>query len=70
MMQAAKVPLVIAASAGQDFVEAGDFPQANAVAMAEAAKDGGMQVTDQEVEPPNTADFGAHSAAHDWPERQ
>lgn len=70
MMRAVKVPLVIATSAAQDFVDAGDFPQANAVAMAEAAKDGGMQVTGQEVVPPNSADFGAHSAAHGWPERQ
>jgi len=95
---AAKVPLVIATSAGQDFVDAsgvggndyafktipsevdiargliswlktrnvksvavvaesGGFPQANLVAMAQAAKDAGMTVTAQETVAPGTTDF-------------
>jgi branched-chain amino acid transport system substrate-binding protein len=93
-----KVPLVIATSAGQDFVDAsgvggndyafktipsevdiarglmrwlvskkvasvaivaaeGFFPQANAVAMANAARDAGLRVTDQEILAQGTADF-------------
>ena len=96
----AKVPLVIATSAGQDFVdasgaggneylfktipsevdiaralirfvatkpvksvavvaEAGAFPQANAVAMAKAAKDAGMAVTAVETITPNSTDLAA-----------
>jgi branched-chain amino acid transport system substrate-binding protein len=96
----AKVPLIIATSAGQDFVdasgaggndylfktipsevdiarglirflatksvksvaiaaEAGGFPQANAVAMANAARDAGMKVTGQEVITPGTTDQAA-----------
>jgi branched-chain amino acid transport system substrate-binding protein len=98
VMQAAKVPLVIATSAGQDFVDrsgvggnpylfksipsevdiarglikflgtrhiksvaivaaAGGFPQANAVAMAKAARDAGMTVTAQETIAAGTTDF-------------
>jgi ABC-type branched-subunit amino acid transport system substrate-binding protein len=98
LVQAAKIPLIIATSAGQDFVDAsgvggndylfktipsevdiarglvrylaahkvksiailaetGGFPQANAVAMADAAKTGGMTVTGQEVITPGTADL-------------
>jgi ABC-type branched-subunit amino acid transport system substrate-binding protein len=98
VVQAAKVPLVIATSAGQDFVDAsgvggndyafktipsevdiarglirwvktrnvksvaviaesGRFPQANLVAMAQAAKDAGMTVTAQETVAPGTTDF-------------
>jgi ABC-type branched-subunit amino acid transport system substrate-binding protein len=98
VMQAAKVPLVIATSAGQDFVDrsgaggnpylfktipsevdiarglirflatrhvksvaiaaaAGGFPQANAVAMAKAARDAGMTVTAQEIIAAGTTDF-------------
>jgi branched-chain amino acid transport system substrate-binding protein len=98
MMQEKKIPLVIATSAGQDFVdasgvggndyafktipsevdiaralvrwlgtqnvksmaivaEAGGFPQANAVAIAKAAADAGMKVTDQIVIQPDTTDF-------------
>jgi ABC-type branched-subunit amino acid transport system substrate-binding protein len=94
-----QVPLVIATSAGQDFVDAsgvggnayafktipsevdiarglvrwlasknvksvaivaipGGFPQANAVALAKAAQDAGMKVTDQETVVPGT-DFAA-----------
>lgn len=90
MMAEAKIPLVIATSAGQDFVDAsgpsgndyafktipseldiarglirwlkskeiesiaiaadeGDFPHANAVAMAKAAQDAGIRVTGQET---------------------
>jgi branched-chain amino acid transport system substrate-binding protein len=97
VVQAAKVPLVIATSAGQDFVDAsgaggndyafktipsevdiarglirwlrarnvrsvavvaesGRFPQANLVAMAQAAKDAGMQVTAEETVAPGTSD--------------
>jgi branched-chain amino acid transport system substrate-binding protein len=96
----AKVPLVIATSAGQDFVDASGvggndyafktipsevdiagglmrwlksqnvksvaivaaadaFPHANAVAMAKAAQDAGIRVTDQETLDKSTADFGA-----------
>jgi branched-chain amino acid transport system substrate-binding protein len=99
VVQAAKVPLVIATSAGQDFVDASGaggndyafktipsevdiargligwlktknvksvavvaaadrFPQANLVAMAQAAKDAGMNVTAQETVAPGTSDFG------------
>jgi ABC-type branched-subunit amino acid transport system substrate-binding protein len=98
VVQAAKVPLVIATSAGQDFVDAsgaggndyafktipseldiarglvrwlktqpvksvaviaesGRFPEANAVALAQAAKDAGMTVTAQHILPPGTTDF-------------
>jgi branched-chain amino acid transport system substrate-binding protein len=98
MMQQAKVPLVIATSAGQDFVDAsgaggndyafktipsevdiqrglvqwlksqnvksiaivaddGEFQHANAIALAKAAKDAGMTVTDDEVIPKDTKDF-------------
>ncbi len=98
VVQAAKVPLVIATSAGQDFVDAsgaggndyafktipsevdiarglirwlktknvksvavvadtGGFPHANLVAMAQAAKDAGMQVTAEETVAQGTADF-------------
>jgi branched-chain amino acid transport system substrate-binding protein len=94
----AKVPLVIATSAGQDFVDAsgvggndyafktipseldiarglmkwlasqnvksvaivaaaGDFPQANAVAMAKAAGEAGIRVTAQEALAQGTTDF-------------
>jgi branched-chain amino acid transport system substrate-binding protein len=97
---AAKVPLVIATSAGQDFVdasgaggndylfktipsevdiarglvrflgarhvksvavvaEAGGFPHANAVAMAKAARDAGMNVTAEETITPGTTDLAA-----------
>jgi branched-chain amino acid transport system substrate-binding protein len=96
----AKVPLVIATSAGQDFVDAsgaggndyafktipsevdiarglmrwlasknvksvaivaaaGGFPQANAVALAKAAQDAGMKVTEQETLAQGTTDFAA-----------
>jgi branched-chain amino acid transport system substrate-binding protein len=96
----AKVPLVIATSAGQDFVDASGvggndyafktipsevdiarglmrwlksqnvksvaivaaadaFPHANAVAMAKAAQDAGIRVTDQETLDKTTTDFGA-----------
>jgi branched-chain amino acid transport system substrate-binding protein len=96
----AKVPLVIATSAGQDFVDASGasgndyafktipsevdiarglmrwlksqsvksvaivaaadfFPQANAVAMAKAAQDAGIRVTDQETLDKNTNEYGA-----------
>lgn len=96
----AKVPLVIATSAGQDFVDASgvggndyvfktipsevdiarglmrwlksqnvksvaivaaadNFPQANALAMARAAQDAGIGVTDQETLDKGTSDFGA-----------
>lgn len=96
----AKVPLVIATSAGQDFVDASGvggndyafktipsevdiarglmrwlksqnvksvaivaaadgFPQANAVAVAKAAQDAGIHVTDQETLDKSTTDFGA-----------
>jgi branched-chain amino acid transport system substrate-binding protein len=99
VVQAAKVPLVIATSAGQDFVDASGaggndyafktipsevdiargligwlktknvksvavvatsdrFPQANLVAMAQAAKDAGMNVTAQETVAAGTSDFG------------
>jgi branched-chain amino acid transport system substrate-binding protein len=98
VVQAAKIPLVIATSAGQDFVDAsgsggndyafktipsevdiarglihwvgtrgvksvavvaatGGFPQANLVAMAQAAKDAGMKVTAEETIAPGTTDF-------------
>jgi branched-chain amino acid transport system substrate-binding protein len=98
MMQQAKVPLVIATSAGQDFVDAsgvggnayafktipsevdiarrligwlksrdvksvaivaedGDFPHANAVALAKAAQDAGMQITAQETLDKDAKDF-------------
>jgi len=98
MMEKDKIPLVIATSAGQDFVdasgaggneyafktipsevdiarglvrwlktqdvksiaivaEAGGFPQANAVAMAKAARDAGMTVTDQAVIPAGATDL-------------
>lgn len=98
IMQAAKVPLVIATSAGQDFVDAsgaggneyafktipsevdiarglirhlgargvksvavvtetGEFPQANAVAFAKAARDAEMTVTAETLIAPGTADF-------------
>lgn len=98
MLQQAKVPLVIATSAGQDFVDAsgvggdpyafktipsevdiargliaslkardvksvaivaeeGDFPHANAVALAKAAQDAGMRVTAQETLAKDTKDF-------------
>ena len=94
----AKMPLVIATSAGQDFVDAsgvggndyafktipsevdiarglmrwlkaqnvksvaivaaaGNFPQANAVALAKAAQDAGLKVTAQETLAQGTADF-------------
>jgi branched-chain amino acid transport system substrate-binding protein len=98
-MQEAKVPLVIATSAGQDFVDAsgpagndyafktipseldiarglvrylrkagtvksvavvtetGRFPEANAVAFAQAARDAGIAVTAQESLAPGTTDF-------------
>lgn len=97
---AAKVPLVIATSAGQDFVDAsgvggneylfktipsevdiarglirflapqhitsvavvaetGRFPQANAVALAKAARDAGLKVTDVETIVPGSTDFTA-----------
>jgi branched-chain amino acid transport system substrate-binding protein len=100
VVQAAKVPLVIATSAGQDFVdasgaggneylfktipsevdiarglirflkaknvgsiaiatEAGGFPQANAIALATAARDAGMKVTDQEIITPGSTDLAA-----------
>jgi branched-chain amino acid transport system substrate-binding protein len=100
VVQAAKVPLVIATSAGQDFVDASGvggnayafktipsevdiarglvrwlrtrnvksvavvaapdrFPQANLVAMAQAAKDAGMTVTATETVPSGTSDFTA-----------
>ena len=96
----AKVPLVIATSAGQDFVDASGvggndyafktipsevdiarglmrwlksqdvksvaivaaadfFPQANAVAMANAAQDAGIRVTGKETLDKSTTDFGA-----------
>jgi branched-chain amino acid transport system substrate-binding protein len=96
----AKVPLVIATSAGQDFVDASgvggndyafktipsevdvarglmrwlttqnvksiaivaasdSFPHANAVAMAKAASDAGIQVTGEETLDKGTSDFGA-----------
>ncbi len=96
----AKIPLVIATSAGQDFVDAsgpegndyafktipsevdiarglirylvsekvtsvaivadaGGFQQANAVAMAKAARDAGLKVTDQETLAAGTTDFAA-----------
>ena len=99
VVKAAKIPLLIATSAGQDFVDAsgvggndylfktipsevdiarglirflgtkniksvavvaesGGFPQANAVAMAKAARDAGMKVTAQEIIAPGTTDFG------------
>jgi branched-chain amino acid transport system substrate-binding protein len=98
VVQAAKIPLIIATSAGQDFVDAsgaggnpylfktipsevdiargmvrflktkgvqsiaivadaGGFPQANAVAMANAAKEGGIKVTDQETLAAGTTDL-------------
>jgi ABC-type branched-subunit amino acid transport system substrate-binding protein len=98
VVQAAKVPLIIATSAGQDFVDASGvggndyafktipsevdiarglirwlkargvksvavvaaadrFPQANLVAMAQAAKDAGMTVTAMETVPAGTSDF-------------
>ncbi len=98
LMADAKVPLVIATSAGQDFVDAsgvggnayafktipsetdiarglfhwlagqnvksvaivvdaGGFQHMNAVAMAKAAQDAGMRVTDQETLPQGTTDF-------------
>jgi ABC-type branched-subunit amino acid transport system substrate-binding protein len=98
--QAAEVPLVIATSAGQDFVDAsgaggndylfktipsevdiarglirflatkpvksvavaaetGGFPQANAVAMAKAARDAGLTVTAVETITPGSTDLGA-----------
>jgi branched-chain amino acid transport system substrate-binding protein len=98
VVQAAKIPLVIATSAGQDFVdrsgvggneylfktipsevdiarglirflatkhiksvavvaEAGGFPQANAVALAKAARDAGMQVTDQQTITPGSTNL-------------
>jgi ABC-type branched-subunit amino acid transport system substrate-binding protein len=100
VVQTAKVPLVIATSAGQDFVDAsgaggneylfktipsevdiarglirflagkhirsvavaaetGGFPQANAVAFANAAKDAGMTVTGVETITPNSTDLAA-----------
>jgi branched-chain amino acid transport system substrate-binding protein len=100
VVQAHKVPLVIATSAGQDFVdqsgvggndylfktipsevdiarglvrylaakhvksvaivaEAGGFPQANAVAMANAAGDAGIKVTARETITPGTTDLAA-----------
>jgi branched-chain amino acid transport system substrate-binding protein len=100
VIAAAKVPLVIATSAGQDFVDASGvggndyafktipsevdiarglmrwlklqniksvatvaaadaFPHANAVAMAKAAQDAGIRVTDQETLDKGTTDFGA-----------
>jgi branched-chain amino acid transport system substrate-binding protein len=96
----AKVPLVIATSAGQDFVDASgvggndyafktipsevdiarglmrylaaqnvksvaivaaadSFPHANAIAMAKAAPDAGIRVTDEETLDKGTSDFGA-----------
>jgi branched-chain amino acid transport system substrate-binding protein len=98
MLEKDKIPLVIATSAGQDFVDAsgaggddyafktipsevdiarglatwlkaqnvksiaiaaegGGFPQANAVAMAKAARDAGITVTAQEVIPSGTTDL-------------
>jgi ABC-type branched-subunit amino acid transport system substrate-binding protein len=98
MMKQAKVPLVIATSAGQDFVDAsgvggneyafktipsevdiargliawlksrdvksiaivadeGDFPHANAVAIAKVAQDAGMGVTARETIAKDTKDF-------------
>jgi branched-chain amino acid transport system substrate-binding protein len=98
MMREAKVPLLIATSAGQDFVDAsgaggndyafktipsevdiqrglvqwlksqnvtsiaivaddGEFQHANAIALAKAAKDARMTVTDDEVIPKDTKDF-------------
>jgi branched-chain amino acid transport system substrate-binding protein len=100
MMQEKRIPLVIATSAGQDFVdasgaggndyafktipseadisralarwlgtqnvksiaivaEAGGFPQANASAMAKAAADVGIKVTDQSVVAPGTTDLAS-----------
>jgi ABC-type branched-subunit amino acid transport system substrate-binding protein len=100
VMQAAKIPLVIATSAGQDFVdrsgvggndylfktipsevdiarglirflaakkiktvavvaETGAFPHANAIAMAKAARDADMTVTDDETITPGETDFTA-----------
>jgi branched-chain amino acid transport system substrate-binding protein len=100
VMEQAKVPLVIATSAGQDFVDAsgaggndfafktipsevditrglarwlksqgvtsiaivaddGEFQHANAIAMAKAAKDAGMNVTAEEIIPKDTKDFAA-----------
>lgn len=100
IVEKAKVPLIIATSAGQDFVDAsgvggnqyafktipsevditrglvrwlgtqnvksvaivadpGRFQQANAVAMAKAAQDAGMRVTDQETTTPGSTDFAA-----------
>jgi len=100
VVQAAKVPLVIATSAGQDFVDAsgasgndylfktipsevdiarglmrflatkpvksvavaaetGGFPQANAVAMAKAARDAGLTVTAVEAITPGSTDLAA-----------
>lgn len=99
-MEQAKVPLVIATSAGQDFVDAsgaagndfafktipsevdiarglvrwlksqnvksiaivaddGEFPHANAIAMAKAARDAGMSLTAEETIPKDTKDFAA-----------
>ncbi len=96
----AKVPLVIATSAGQDFVDAsgvggnnyafktipsevdiarglmrwlasrnvksvaiiadsGGFQQANAAAMAKAAEDAGVRITDRETLAPGASDFAA-----------
>jgi branched-chain amino acid transport system substrate-binding protein len=98
VMEQAKIPLVIATSAGQDFVDAsgvggnayafktipsevdiarglvgwlksrdvksiaivaddGDFPHANAVAIARVAKDAGLAVTAQETLAKDTKDF-------------
>jgi branched-chain amino acid transport system substrate-binding protein len=100
VMQQAKVPLVIATSAGQDFVDAsgpsgndfafktipsevdimrglahwlkskdiksiaivaddGEFQHANAIAIAKAAKDAGINVTADETIPKDTKDFAA-----------
>jgi branched-chain amino acid transport system substrate-binding protein len=100
VMQAEKIPLVIATSAGQDFVdrsgvggndylfktipsevdiarglirffeakkiktvavvaETGAFPHANAIAMAKAARDADMTVTDDETIAPGETDFTA-----------
>lgn len=100
VVQAAKIPLVIATSAGQDFVdrsgvggndylfktipsevdiarglmrflltrnvksvavvaETGRFPQANAVAMAKAARDAGIKVTAEETITPGSTDLAA-----------
>ena len=100
VVQAAKIPLVIATSAGQDFVdrsgaggndylfktipsevdiasglvkylatkniksvavaaETGGFPQANAVAFADAATAAGMKVTGTEIITPGTTDLRA-----------